>query len=233
MGLSVAAGIGKAARIDELDRRAYCIIGDGESREGQIAEALDFIIDHNLSNVLPIFNCNEYGQAGRVSGQQSPEKIAGKLKAYGFDVATIDGHDPEQIRDAHDRFAALTADGTPDGRRRQDRQGLGLADAARRRVARQAPEGEALERALQRTRRAPASSSPPRWAARTQFTIQPPTEAPPSAGDPRRLPLQRLHAPARHGGRLHSGRLATRKAYGMALRALGDRTRTWSCSTPT
>src|SRR5690606_30112383 len=62
-GLSAAAGLAEAARLDGLDKRIYCIIGDGESREGQVAEALDFIIDRNLNNVLPIFNCNEYGQA--------------------------------------------------------------------------------------------------------------------------------------------------------------------------
>ena len=63
-GLSAAAGLGLAARLDGLDQRIYCIIGDGESREGQITEALDFIIDQGLTNVLPIFNCNAYGQAG-------------------------------------------------------------------------------------------------------------------------------------------------------------------------
>ena len=62
-GLSVASGIAKAARLDGIDKRVYCIIGDGEAREGQVAEALDFIMDHGLSNVLPIFSCNEIGRA--------------------------------------------------------------------------------------------------------------------------------------------------------------------------
>ena len=66
-GLSVAAGLGLAAIADDTGRKIYCLIGDGESREGQIVEALDFIMDHNLTNVLPIFNCNQYGQADRKS----------------------------------------------------------------------------------------------------------------------------------------------------------------------
>src|SRR5207244_11818374 len=49
-GLSVAAGLAAAARIDKIDRNIYCIIGDGESREGQIWEALEFIGDHQLTN---------------------------------------------------------------------------------------------------------------------------------------------------------------------------------------
>src|SRR5438045_4237682 len=60
-GLSVAAGLGCAAKADRLDRNIYCIIGDGESREGQIWEAADFVVDHALTNVIPIFNCNELG----------------------------------------------------------------------------------------------------------------------------------------------------------------------------
>ena len=43
VGEPVAAGLAAAARKDEIDKRIYVIIGDGEAREGQIAEALDFI----------------------------------------------------------------------------------------------------------------------------------------------------------------------------------------------
>jgi transketolase len=103
-GLSVAAGLALAAFADNSDRKIYCIIGDGEAREGQITEALDFIIDHSLTNVLPIFNCNSFGQAGAVSNQQSPEKIAAKLEAFGYEVATTDGHNPNEIKDCFDRF---------------------------------------------------------------------------------------------------------------------------------
>src|SRR5690606_26211090 len=108
-GLSVAAGLGEAARLDGLDRRIYCLIGDGEAREGQIAEALDEIVDRGLVNVLPIFNCNDYGQAGRVSAQQSPERLAAKLEAAGFTVQSIDGHNPGQIKAALEAFVANSA----------------------------------------------------------------------------------------------------------------------------
>ena len=49
-----------------MDKRTYCLIGDGESREGQVTEALNMMIDAGLRNVLPIFNCNGYGQANKV-----------------------------------------------------------------------------------------------------------------------------------------------------------------------
>lgn len=96
-GLSCAAGIALAARLHDISKKVYCIIGDGESREGQIWEACDFLIDYNLYNVVPIFNCNGLGQTGPVSSQQSSEKISGKLSAFGFKVYTVNGHDPDDI----------------------------------------------------------------------------------------------------------------------------------------
>ena len=97
-GLSVAAGLGFAAKIDKSPRNIYVLIGDGESREGQIWEACDFIVDNGLTNVVPIFNCNTLAQSDWVSPQQSSERLAEKLDAYGFAVRVIDGHDPEAIK---------------------------------------------------------------------------------------------------------------------------------------
>lgn len=99
-GLSVGAGLAIAARRRKSDRQVYVLIGDGESREGQIWEAMDLIRDYNLTNVVAIFNCNGQGQADYVSGQQSAESVAAKAAAFGFRTATVDGHDPEAIRAA-------------------------------------------------------------------------------------------------------------------------------------
>lgn len=106
MGLSVAAGLALAARHDKLPRRVYCIIGDGESREGQIWESADFIVDHKLTNVCAIFNSNGKGQANDVSHEQSTEVLAAKLKAFGWDVHTIDGHDPAQVESTLAKFGS-------------------------------------------------------------------------------------------------------------------------------
>lgn len=103
-GLSVAAGLAAAARMDGVDRNVYCIIGDGESREGQIWEAVDFIVEHGQTNAIPIFNCNALAQSDWVSAQQSAEVLAKKLEAYGCIVRAIDGHDPYQIKKAFDEL---------------------------------------------------------------------------------------------------------------------------------
>ncbi len=96
-GLSVAAGLGLAAKRDRLRRRIYAIIGDGESREGQIWEAIDFIADYKLNNVIPIFNINGQGQSDYTSPQQSAETTVKKLKAAGLRAIAVDGHDVEAL----------------------------------------------------------------------------------------------------------------------------------------
>ena len=101
-GLSVSAGLAAAARLDGCDKKIYCLIGDGESREGQIWEALDFLADQKLTNVVAVFNCNGQGQSDYVSHQQDAETLAAKLDAFGFEVRIIDGHKWEDI------FPALT-----------------------------------------------------------------------------------------------------------------------------
>jgi transketolase len=222
-GLSAAAGVAKSARIDESDRRVYCLVGDGESREGQIFEALDFIIDHQLTNVCTIFNCNDYGQAGRVSGQQGPEVMVHKLQAFGFEVIDIDGHAPNQIKDALDRFIAISNDENqkPIAIVARTVKGWGAPSMQGGGWHGKPATGEALQKAVNELgeRRIELTSS---LSGTDEFTIQPPVEAPAKEKADVELP------PLSHAMRdmdmehvLQSGKFATRKAYGVALRALG------------
>ena len=222
-GLSAAAGIAKAARIDGSDRRVYCIVGDGEAREGQVAEALDFIVDHQLSNVCTIFNCNAYGQADRVSGQQSPEVLTHKLQAYGFEVISIDGHAPAQIKDALDRFIAISGDENtkPVAIVARTVKGWGAPSMQGGGWHGKPATGEALQKAVNELgeRRIELTST---LSGTDEFTIQPPAEAPAKVPNDAELP------PLSHAMRemdmehvLQSGKFATRRAYGVALRALG------------
>ncbi|MCA9297902.1 MAG: hypothetical protein KDA28_02480, partial [Phycisphaerales bacterium] len=223
-GLSLAAGLANAARLDEIDKRIYCIIGDGESREGQISEALDYIVDHRLTNVLPIFNCNEYGQADRVSTQQSAQVIAAKLRAAGYEVHEIDGHAPTEIKAACDAFVAATQDPqntTPHAIVAETVKGWGAPSIQGGGWHGKPPTGEMLRRALAELddKRVELTSA---LASSDSFMINPPANASapaevtgelPSLGDAMRdMDMDSL---------LATGRLATRKAYGIALRALG------------
>jgi transketolase len=108
-GLSVSAGLAGAARIDRIDKTIYCIMGDGESREGQIWEAFDFIADHALTNVVAIFNCNTLGQSDFVSSAEDWQHLKRKAEAFGCTAVAIDGHDPDAIEDTLRRRKELGA----------------------------------------------------------------------------------------------------------------------------
>ena len=225
MGLSVAAGIAKAARLDDMDKRVYCIIGDGESREGQVTEALDFIVDHGLTNVLPIFNCNEFGQSGRVSDQQSADVIGGRLEAMGYEVLSVDGHAPNEIIAALDKFAERSGstDEPPMAMVARTVKGWGAPSIQGGGWHGKPATGEALDRVVAELgeRQMELTTA---LATGDQFMIQPPAEISPK--EPLSFELPPLSQTMREMDMesvLHSGRLATRKAYGLALRALGQR----------
>lgn len=223
-GLSVAAGLGMAARMDKTDRRIYCIIGDGESREGQIAEAIDFIVENKLTNVLPIFNCNAYGQTGRVSEQQSAEKIAAKLEAAGFRVQSIDGHAPNQIKAAFEAFAEVASapSGQPMAVVARTVKGWGSPTLQSGNYHGKPVKGDQLakvEGELAERRQELTSS----LATSDAFTIQPPAQAPIREIRLGELPPFSAAMKARDmTSVLHAGRMATRRAYGIALQALGQ-----------
>jgi len=224
-GLSVAAGIAEAARLDGLDRRVFCIIGDGEAREGQVAEALDYIIDAKLTTVLPIFNCNGFGQADRVSEQQSAAKLKARLESLGYRVEEIDGHDPKQIRAAFDKFCA--AAGGPDAPMAvvaKTVKGWGSQIMHGNGWHGKPATGDQLQKALVELdqRRVELTSS---LVSSDAFEIQPPAEWKPEAptsGD--MVPLSQFMKTMDMESVLHTGRMATRRAYGIALRALGQST---------
>ena len=220
-GLSVAAGLGIGAKHDNIDKRIYCIIGDGESREGQIWEAVDFIAEHALSSVLPIFNCNQYGQSEKVSDLQSSGVLGKKLEAAGFVVHTIDGHDPNQILDAFKvadehaakgEVAAIVAN-TVKGWGAPCLQGGGWhGKPANEKKLMQVRE-ELAEARLRLTSGLVAQDS---------FTIQPPVEdsrAPSSQG----VYPKFTEAMAKYDltSVLSTGKFATRKGFGLGLRAAG------------
>lgn len=222
-GLSVAAGLGEAARLDGLDKVIYCIIGDGESREGQITEALDFIADRKLTNVLPIFNCNGYGQADRVSAQQSAETMASRLEAMGFVVKSINGHDPRQVKAAFDAFLdnSKTPAAKPMAVVAKTVKGWGAPSVQGGGWHGKPASGDGLKRAM-------AELDEQRVALTTaltnadSFEIKPPAQG--AAKDQVTGDLPTFTEAMKQfdmESLVHTGRLATRRAYGVALRALG------------
>ncbi len=220
-GLSVSAGLAVAARADEIDRMVFCVVGDGESREGQIWEAIDFLVDHRLASVVPIFNCNAYGQSDQVSPQQSPERIGAKLTAAGFTVLTIDGHAPARIREALVTARKNAGERRPTAVVAKTVKGWGSPVIQGGGWHGRPATGDRLaqaKRELQETRGRLTSS----LTSDDAFRIEPPAGVAPSPPSASSVPtLNEAMMQFDMSSTLGSGRLATRKAFGVALRVLG------------
>ena len=103
-GVSVAAGMAKAAKYMNKDVNVYTLLGDGEIEEGQVWEAFMFAKQYNLDNLCVIIDCNGLQIDGPCSEVMSAEPIDEKLKAFGFDYTVIDGNDFDAIEGAFDKF---------------------------------------------------------------------------------------------------------------------------------
>ena len=111
LGISAACGMALTAKINNKDYRTYTIVGDGESEEGQVWEALMFAARHDLDNLCVVFDYNGLQIDGPIADIVNPAPYEGKLSAFGFHVITIDAHDFDQIANA---FAeAKTVKGKP------------------------------------------------------------------------------------------------------------------------
>jgi transketolase len=222
-GLSIAAGLALAARLDGLDKRMFCLIGDGESREGQIWEAVDFIADYRLTAVCPIFNCNAYGQSDWVSPQQSPDTTAAKLQAAGFDVRQIDGHHPTEIHQALMDHTAHAQDpaAKPFAIVAKTVKGWGFVSVVGNDFHGKPVPAQKKAEALA----ALDSMAQQVGAAWTEGDLQIPSISGQAPQRPRSVrPLPSFHETLRRLGQentLEKGKLATRKAYGIALQTLG------------
>ena len=101
-GLSAAAGMALAAKMQGREYRTYCLCGDGELQEGQIWEAAMFAGHRRLDNLCLIVDNNNLQIDGTVEEICSPYPIDEKFKAFNFYVITINGNDFDEIRKAFD-----------------------------------------------------------------------------------------------------------------------------------
>ncbi|MEQ9461443.1 MAG: transketolase [Phycisphaeraceae bacterium] len=220
-GLSVAAGLACAARVDGLDKRVFCIVGDGESREGQVWEAMDFIKDHDLKSVLTIFNANVYAQSDVVSGQQTHEALTKKCEAYGFKTLVIDGHRPSEIQNALNEHAEsmLNPEAAPIAVVAKTVKGWGSPSQQGDGHHGKPADGDDMAKALDELTK---SLNDLGAFADTKLSIK--------LMSPKKPDSKRNETPMSMGaaldafgmsGVLSKGKLATRRAYGVALRAIG------------
>lgn len=110
-GISCAAGMALGAKHQGKSFRVYTLLGDGEIQEGQVWEACMLASHYKLDNLCVIVDNNGLQIDGDVAKVMSPYPIDEKLKAFGFHVEVIDGHDFDQIEAALN--TAKTVKGKP------------------------------------------------------------------------------------------------------------------------
>ena len=110
-GISVAAGMALGAKHQGKSYRVYTLLGDGEIQEGQVWEACMLAAHYHLDNLCVIVDNNGLQIDGPVDKVMSPYPIDEKLKAFGFHVEVIDGHDSNPIEAALN--TAKTVKGKP------------------------------------------------------------------------------------------------------------------------
>jgi len=107
-GLSCACGLALAARMNGAKHRVFCIIGDGESHEGQIWEAAMFAGHHKLDNLVAITDYNKLQIDGFIRDITTLEPLVERWRAFGWEVLEIDGHEWDSILDGLNRAIAVT-----------------------------------------------------------------------------------------------------------------------------
>ena len=106
-GLPIGVGIGLAGQyLDKLPYRVWVILGDSEMAEGSVWEGFDKASHYQLSNLTAIIDVNRLGQRGETDLGWNVDAYAARARAFGWNAIEIDGHDIAAIDKA---FAAAEA----------------------------------------------------------------------------------------------------------------------------
>jgi transketolase len=105
-GLSIANGIALAAKMDNLPARIYCLMGDGETNEGQVWEAAMTASHYKLDNICGLVDLNRLQIDGFCCDVKNMDPMNKKWEAFGWNVIDADGHDLSALMSALDKAEA-------------------------------------------------------------------------------------------------------------------------------
>src|SRR5436309_15433507 len=199
-GLPIGVGIALAGkRVLDAPYHVWILVGDSESAEGSIWEAFDRAGHEGLANLTAILDVNRLGQRGPTELEWDWSAYAARARAFGVDPIAIDGHDLAEIDDAYTRARQA---GRPTAVLARTSKGKGVSFLENK----EGWHGKALDSEQEKQALAELGESPDR-----KFAV-----AKPERWTPR--------AAARTGAvalKSYAEPVATRKAYGEALQALG------------
>lgn len=202
-GLPIGVGIALAGKyLDKLPYHIWVLLGDSEMAEGSVWEAFDHASYYKLDNLVGILDCNRLGQRGETMHGWDTALYAARAKAFGWNTIVIDGHNYEEIDQAYAQ--AMQPHASPTLIIARTIKGKGVSFLENK----NGWHGKALNK--EQEEQALKELNPVRSMT---FPVQKPENLQP-AQEPARKPLE---LPTYDGKEA----VATRKAYGDTLQALG------------
>jgi len=107
-GLAMANGIALGLKLDKNPAKVYAYLGDGEMQEGSVWEALMHISHRKLNNIVVIIDKNNLQIDGTTSNVKDIDPLDEKLRAFNFDVLTVDGHNIEKLVETFEKIKNQT-----------------------------------------------------------------------------------------------------------------------------
>ncbi len=202
-GLPIGVGIALSGKyLEKLPYHVWVLLGDSEMAEGSVWEAFDHASYYQLNHLIGILDMNRLGQRGETMHGWHSRVYAERARAFGWQAIEIDGHTYEEIDRAYTQAASSTS--APTLIIARTVKGKGFAEIENK----EGWHGKALppdmaERAIKEL------------GGERQIVVN--VQAPPAAQPAPRPAAQPLQLPGYQIG----SSLATRKAYGEALKALG------------
>ena len=202
-GLPDGVGVALAGRyLDELPYRVWVLCGDSEMAEGSMWEAFDKAAYYRLANLTAIVDVNRLGQRGPTELGWDLDAYARRIEGFGCRAIPIDGHDLGEIEKA---FAQAADADRPTVILARTRKGRGFSEIEDREGWHGRPlPAEMAERAVVEL------------GGERHLTVRGPR---PAGGSPRTRPSAEVILPRYAMG----AKVATRKAFGESLAAVGAR----------
>ncbi len=202
-GLPIGVGVALAGKyLDKLPYHVWVLLGDSEMAEGSVWEAFDHASYYKLDNLVAILDVNRLGQRGETMHGWNTTLYAARAEAFGWNAIVIDGHNFDEINQAFAR--AVKPNGTPTVIIARTVKGKGVSFLENV----NGWHGKALNK--EQAEQAMMELNPVRSQT---FPVQKPEKLQPALEAEKKA----LELPKYDGKEV----VATRKAYGDALQALG------------
>jgi transketolase len=97
VGLSIGVGEALCAKLDKRTFKTYVLMGDAETAEGSVWEAVQLAAHYQLDNLIGIIDCNRLGQSTSTFFEHMVNRYAAILSAFGWRTLVVDGHNMQEL----------------------------------------------------------------------------------------------------------------------------------------